>query len=133
MYGRLWLDTWAGVGMDEVRTVWAQDLSGFDGDSLRRALDHCKANNKFPPTCPEFAGLCRAFNPSPTGRVNALPAPRGGYIAPEIMSEIAKLLEAGRKRDPKDWARSILKEAKDGTYRHPHGIHCAKEALGIAA
>lgn len=133
MYGRLWLDTWAGIAMDEVMAVWAQDLAAFDGDTLRKALDHCKANNKFPPSCPEFVGMCKAFRPSPQSQLAALPAPRSGEIDPRVRAEIAKFLNAERKQDPKDWARTILKEANDGTYRHIYGIRCAKVALGIVA
>ena len=131
MYGRLWADTWAGIPMDEVRRTWAEDLAPFDGYVLRKALDHCKANNKFPPSCPEFVGLCRAFKPNPHSHLSALPAPRGSEIDPRVRAEIAKFLQTGRKANPKDWARQILKEANEGSYRDMHGIKCAKEALGI--
>lgn len=131
MYGRQWLDLWAGVPLEAVKATWAEDLAAFDADTLRKALEHCRSNNKFPPSSPEFVGLCKSFRPSPAGHYAALPAPRGGDIDPRVRAEIAKFLEVGRKSDPKDWARRILTEAKDGTYRYPHGINCAEQALGL--
>lgn len=130
MYGRQWLDQWAGVPLAEVRRTWAEDLAFASADQLRRALDHCKGHNKFPPTCPEFVGLCRAFAPAmETG--NRLPAPRSGEIDPKVRAEIARILSPNHKRDPKDWAREILKGEAEGTYRDLYGIDLAKAALGV--
>lgn len=132
MYGKHWFDQWAQTPMDDVKAVWAEDLAGMSGEQIRKALDHCKANNKFPPTCPEFAGLCKAFAPAmETG--NRLPAPRGGEMDPKVRAEIARFLDPQRKRDPKDWARQILKEHAAGTYRHLVGIENARRALGLVA
>lgn len=131
MYGADWSAKWAGIPLEKVKASWAEDLAFASGEQVRKALAHCRTNNKFPPSCPEFAGLCKAFAPSPGGFLSALPAPRGGEINPRVMTEIAKFLEAGRERDPKDWARQILSEAKDGTYRYPYGIRSAEIALGL--
>jgi hypothetical protein len=65
MYGKHWFDLWADVPMADVKDAWQTDLAGFSGEQIRKALDHCKTNNTFPPTCPEFAGMCRQFREAP--------------------------------------------------------------------
>lgn len=131
MYGRHWFDLWAGVDMEEVKAAWSSDLSFASGEQMRKALDHCKTNSKFPPTCPEFAGLCKAFSTTYTHQ--ALPDFSKKEIHPRVLSEIATFLTAAEKRDPKDWARRILAEEAQGTYTYFYGIECARRALGLAA
>lgn len=74
MYGKHWLDMWADVPIADVKDAWQSGLAGMSGDAIKRALAHCETHNKFPPTLPEFAALCREFRPVPAGL--ALPAPR---------------------------------------------------------
>lgn len=131
MYGRHWLEQWAGLDIDEVKATWREDLAFASGEQMRKALDHCKAHAKFPPTCPEFVGLCKSF--SSTYERPALPDYRKAEIAPEVRAEIAKFLAATEKRDPRNWARQILAEEAAGTYRNFYGVQCAKRALGLAA
>lgn len=130
MYGKHWLDMWGDVPIAEVKAAWAADLGRFSGDQLRKALDHCKSQCKFPPTLPEFVGLCRSFAEIPD-RSRALPDYSKAEIDPRVRAEIARFLTASEKRDPKDWARRILAEEAAGTYRHVYGIECAKRALGF--
>lgn len=129
-YGSSWSSKWEGVPMAEVKAEWASCLAFASADQMRRALDHCKTSSPYPPSLPEFATLCKAFAPPPDTR-NLLPPPRGGTIHPSVQAEITKLLDHTRKQDPKDWARRILKEHADGTYRHIIGIQKAREALGL--
>lgn len=132
MYGKHWFDQWASTPVEAVKAVWAEDLAFASGEQVRRALDHCKTNNKFPPTCPEFAGLCKAFSPA-LDRSHQLEDLRRESVDPKVRAEIAKFLTTSKSRDPKDWARRILKEEAEGTYRYLYGIDCAKRALGLAA
>lgn len=129
MYGKQWYDQWTGIPLDRVKQTWREDLAFADGEQLRKALDHCKTNSKFPPTCPEFAGLCKTFSKSFDRP--ALPDYTRSGMPPEIRAEIAKMFDKQRKSDPKDWARRILKEEAEGTYRHNCGIEMAKRALGL--
>ena len=41
-------------------------------------------------------------------------------------------LDPSRKRDPKDWARGILRDAERGEYKLVCGIQMAKQALEAA-
>jgi hypothetical protein len=131
MYGKHWFDQWGGLAIDDVKAAWATDLAFASGEQVRKALDHCRTHNKFPPTSPEFVGLCKAF--SATYDRPALPDYSKGEIAPAVRAEIAKFLTAAEKRDPKDWARRILAEQAAGNYPHVCGIEMAKRALGLAA
>lgn len=130
MYGKHWLDQWRGIPLDRIKHTWREDLAFASGEQMRKALEHCKTQCKFPPTCPEFAGLCKAFAPAYDSS-NALPNYARAEIEPRIRSEIAKFLTASETRDPKQWARQILAEEAQGAYRHIHGIECAKRALGL--
>ncbi len=72
-YGALFLSKFAtglldGKGHDRgihsAKTVWATALQRFDFATVGAALDACQAlHSKFPPTMPEFVGLCIAHQP----------------------------------------------------------------------
>lgn len=61
LYGQKWLD-YLGLagGLEAASKAWSLGLSGLSADELRRGLDLCLTrNNPWPPTLPEFRGLCR--------------------------------------------------------------------------
>lgn len=126
MYGSGWTDKWAGVPIDEVKATWAQDLGGFNGETLRRGLEHAKSHCQFPPSCPEFVAICRQFRADPAHQTY-LPAPVNRMPA-EVAAKVGEFLQAHGKRDPKAWARKIL----DNPRAYP-GISgdFAREALGV--
>lgn len=75
LYGTLFLDRWRGCDIENVRQTWADELGGFSGhpqaisDALRALTER-----QFPPTLPEFLGMCRdALRRNPSGP--ALPPP----------------------------------------------------------
>ena len=131
MYGKHWFDLWADVPMADVKAAWRADLAKVDGEQIRKALEHCKAQCKFPPTLPEFVGLCKAF--AIARQRPALPDYSRAEIAPEVLAEIAKMFDAQRKRQPDDWARNILKLHAEGKYDSFAGLAMARRAMGIAA
>lgn len=62
MYGKAWLDLWAGMPIDEVKGEWARTLTGVEPEAMRLALDALlTAGKPFPPSLPEFVSLCRQF------------------------------------------------------------------------
>lgn len=62
MYGRSWLDMWAGVPMDGVKAEWARSLHGVSPEAMRMALEAMKTEGRaFPPNLAEFVALCRQF------------------------------------------------------------------------
>lgn len=59
MYGGAWADRWRDAPLDLVKDEWYRTLRVFDLPTMKRALDWCAANQKFPPSLPEFADACR--------------------------------------------------------------------------
>lgn len=59
-YGSLFIDRWRGCDMANVRETWAEELDGFrdQPDRIAHALKSL-AEEKFPPTLPEFIAACR--------------------------------------------------------------------------
>ena len=57
-YGAKWAAQYGDFPRDRVKRTWAEELGGFSGDSIAKALDAQKST-KFPPTLPEFIELCR--------------------------------------------------------------------------
>ena len=59
IYGNRVGTMWGEADPDEVRQVWGEQLGGFDGADLRDALgDMVAAYPDYPPTLPQFVGLC---------------------------------------------------------------------------
>lgn len=72
-YGRHWLDLWIGIPMDAVKAEWRCELARFQ----RAQVDQALANlGKFPPTLPEFVGLCAQFKPPRTPAALQIVGPR---------------------------------------------------------
>ena len=86
MYGSRWAAMWDGVPMADVVDGWQTDLTGVTSDQVKRALEHLKANNPFPPTLPEFLGICRQFKALPQN-VAYLPATRS-KMPPEVRQQL---------------------------------------------
>ncbi len=126
MYGAAWLEKWRGVDPADVRRTWAEDLAGFDGETLRRALDPAKASCQFPPSCPEFVAICRQFR-SPPARVAYLAAPTSAM--PQHIAEQLHQFVHGERKDCRGWAKKIL--ANPSAYPHISRTF-AEDAMGIA-
>ena len=131
MYGKHWLEQWAGVPMADVKDTWQEVLAGVTGQQVAEALKAC---GKFPPTLPEFVALCKSA-PITAAHRPYLSAPKTKWddIDSRVRAEIEKFKNRGAKRDPKDWARAILERHDKGEPLLPIQIQFAREALGIAA
>jgi hypothetical protein len=126
LYGRAWVDKWDGIPIDGVKQTWAEELAGCTGEQIRLALEHIGKHNKFPPSCPEFAALCRDFRPS-AQNVPYLPAPVS-RMPPNIAEQLQAFVAGKRSGDCRDWARKILANPK----RYPWiSKQFAEEALGV--
>jgi hypothetical protein len=123
MYGRHWLDLWTETPLNRVKDAWQAGLAGISDEAIRAALDHLNRNNKFPPTLPEFVGICRQFRPE---QRRALPPPREhGPIPPSVQAALDEF-KAGKPGV--GWARKIM--ANPGNYPSL-SVQYAKEALGF--
>jgi DNA polymerase III delta prime subunit len=133
MYGAQWAEKWRGFDVDEVKKVWAEDLGSFSGEQIKRALDHARKNCSFPPSCPEFASLCRQFR-GDQSNVLYLAAPVS-KMPPHIVEQLRDF--ANRKTvghvkqkeyDPRGWAKRILLNPKDYPF---YSQQLAREAMGL--
>lgn len=57
LYGARFADMWKGTDIAYVKTVWAKALAGLKVRDVRAALDQCRFK-AWPPSLPEFLGLC---------------------------------------------------------------------------
>jgi len=64
MFGRQWLDQWAGAPLDGVKAEWRMALAQFDAQAIRQAVEHMRREGRdFPPNQTQFVALCRQFQP----------------------------------------------------------------------
>lgn len=57
-YGSRFSDMWRGTDLSDVRRAWAVELAGVSRNELKAGVAALITRN-FPPTLPEFIGLCR--------------------------------------------------------------------------
>lgn len=60
MYGAKFADLWAGTDIERVKAKWVEKLKGFADHPgvIQKAIDALD-ERPYPPTLPEFIGLCR--------------------------------------------------------------------------
>lgn len=110
---------WADSDLDEVKTVWAEALGKYSGESIAGAVRSLiDSGSQWPPTLPEFSEACRVSAVNRRDTAPALPAPAGKAIsreeASEILEKIGYQAPAKPKVDPKAWAHCVLARAAAG-------------------
>ena len=127
IYGSQWLHQWKDNDLNEVKSLWSDQLGFFANhlDSIAWALDHLPDRA---PNLVQFKRLCLDAPLAP--KVMAIEWQVGTPI-PEAIAQELKKVTSPRTVDPKDWARKILKDVEDGIPRIPISVRFAKEALGI--
>lgn len=128
-YGRDFVGRWEGIDLNDVKTDWAHELSGFERHP--EAIAYALAN--LPPKAPtviEFRTLARR---APLPELPRLEAP---VASPErIAAELAKLAPIVKARyavpDNRDWARRLLARHEAGEKLRPYSLNLAREAMGI--
>lgn len=134
LYGSKFADLWSGSSQETVRRVWAEKLGGFADmpKAIKEALDALD-NKPFPPTLPEFLGMCRE-----AARRHAQVVPALGYVptaedkarAEEVIQKAAKAVSADR-RDHLEWAKRLKDRHEKGEKLSGAQIDAYREALGI--
>lgn len=110
---------WADSDLDEVKTVWAEALGKYSGESIARAVRSLiDSGSQWPPTLPEFSEACRVSAVNRRDTAPALPAPAGKVIsreeAAEILAKIGYSAPEKPRVDPKAWAHRVLARAAAG-------------------
>lgn len=130
-YGAAWVRQWEGLDMNDIKAMWAHELSGFSGrlEAIAWALEN------LPERCPnviEFRNLCRE-----APRPQAMPLPEPPADPERVRAELAKLghvpasQRAGvtAKVDHKAWAKRIIARHESGEKVRPISLRFAREAL----
>lgn len=133
-YGRDFLGRWEGIPLADVKTDWADCLSGFHAhpESIAFALSNLPDSK--PPTAQEFRALCRK---APAPDIPRLPEPKADMA--RVNAELAKLgpLKAALKNGPAvsglDWAYSLQKRDNAGERLNMTSRKFYRQALGIEA
>lgn len=101
--------TWPVEGAAEVRQAWEEQLRRFSPEVLRKALQALiDAAGEWPPTLPQFVGLCREFNRPEQAPAAAALAPATPTQAAQAAQAIDRIV-AGIAKPPAwdylDWAK----------------------------
>lgn len=88
---------WGDVPMAEVQSVWGEALGDFIGEDIRDALAvTAKHYPDYPPTCPQFVGLCRDARKARAQSATKLPSGPRVPCPPEVRAQIDKFLKRAR-------------------------------------
>ena len=121
---------WGDCPKADIMDAWREGLRGIDPDAIALALSTVHVSyQQWPPTLGEFVALCKPVVPAAHRLLLPAPPREPGKMDPRIKAEIDKLLDPKRKRDPKDWARGILRDHEAGTYTLICGVEMARRAL----
>lgn len=132
LYGSKFADLWKNTDLQNVKATWAEKLGGFGDrpDIIRHALDACD-DRPWPPTLPEFLGLCRDQARRAGAESVKLPPPQ---LTVEERMERAKLLESAAVKSASYDYRACWNEIRRrylaGDDLLPIQISMASEVLG---
>lgn len=128
-YGRDFIGRWEGIDLNDVKSDWAHELSGFEAhpEAIAWSLENLPES---PPNAIKFRNLCRQ---APAPDVPQLPQPKAD---PErVAAELAKLapmrVAASMQTNGKDWARRILARDEAGEKIRPYTLTSARQTLGL--
>lgn len=130
-YGSKFSQMWEGIDPEAVRITWARKLSGFLGqpECIRAALDSCD-DRPWPPTLPEFIGLCRDAARRGGPKQLALPAPEIDRVEQERRArEAVASVQKPESYDWLAWARKLRDRYLSGEHLIDCQIRIASEAL----
>lgn len=96
IYGNKVATMWGEADPSEVRDVWGEQLGRFEGSDIRYALDVClSAYPDYPPTLPQFLGLCVDGRRRRAQEAVKLPGPKT-EIPPHIAKMLREFVERAR-------------------------------------
>ena len=128
VYGRTFLDRWAGLDIEAVKADWAHELDGLERkpEAIAYALKNLPAER--PPTVLEFRAITYK---RPADAAVVIEAPQA---SPETVAANLLAMAPVRKTplpDMKDWARRIVARAEQGDKIRPYSLQLARGALRL--
>ncbi|EIF30944.1 hypothetical protein BCh11DRAFT_06456 [Burkholderia sp. Ch1-1] len=138
MWGNAFLDKWRDVEMDGLKTEWAKALKKLSSTELKAGVD-ALLTLKFPPSLPEFYGLCKQMRLHEMPRAEAL-TDQTRADAGTVHANVSRMREAlgPMQRSPEptaEWAYRLLMrgESASGKQLTFEVIRCASDAISSSA
>ena len=130
-YGNAWDNSLGTAPLNEIKTFWMNQLSGFMQSKESMMAISWALNNlpERPPNLIQFKNLCYQ---APAVERPQLPSPPADPA--RVNSELAKwtnIRKDGQKSDPRDWARKILGDYAAGVKKSPTVVQMARDALNV--
>lgn len=126
IYGAAWDRSHGVTPIADIKTVWADHLSGFSVGDIKYALSH------LPTKCPnvlEFRQICRG---APKPEFKQLPRPtQDPSVVAEVVGVVKSKLTNLPVQDPKGWARKLKARHEKGEKLAAHQINAYRQALGM--
>ena len=119
LYGSKFADLWRGTDLEAVKRIWAEKLAGFQPmpKAIKEALDALD-NKPFPPTLPEFIGLCREAALRHQANIPQLehkPTAEELEKAHEAsLRAVGAIKNAQDKRGHREWVANLLQRQEKG-------------------
>lgn len=93
IYGNRVATMWGESDPTEIRQVWAESLGRYEASDIREALEKVlSAHPDYPPTLPQFMGLCADAKRRRGQEAVKLPPPRSGRIPAHIQAELDRFM-----------------------------------------
>jgi len=128
-YGNAWQTSLGTAPLNEIKTFWLQELSGFmqSKESMMAISWALKHLPERPPNLVQFKNLCYQ---APLVEKLQLPAPLAdpARVSKEL-SKLADMRITTKRVDPKEWARKILGDYAAGAKKSPAAVEMARNAL----
>lgn len=126
IYGNQWINMWVGMNINDVKTVWMNELSGF-GDRLEMIAWALENLPDRPPNLITFKKLCMS---APRKDEHEKIDFKGTPIPIELAEKMATLKKP-ELFDHKAWAKKIVRDHMGGLKVRPISLKFAKEALRV--
>ena len=128
-YGRDFISRWEGIELNDVKSDWSHELSGFEAhpESIAYALANLPQK---PPSVIEFRSIARRAPQIDAPRLEA-PKADPAKVAAEIAKQTGLREALAPKQNQKEWAQRILAREQAGEKIRPIALRFAKEALGM--
>jgi hypothetical protein len=128
-YGNAWQASLGTAPLNEIKTFWLHELSGFMQSkesmmAISWALNHLPER---PPNLVQFKNICYQ---APVVEKLQLPAPPAdpARVSKEL-SKLADMRITTKRVDPKEWARKILGDYAAGAKKSLTVVEMARNAL----
>lgn len=121
-YGREFTSRWEGIPLEEVKSDWGHELTGYaqSPQSITYALQNLPLK---PPTVYEFRAICQRAAEKP---LLQLDAPR---TSPAAIQSALKTMTAPVRSGMKDWAHKLKARHDAGENLNANQVRCYRAAL----